>query len=408
LKKMMSAPSKDKRHRSKNILPMKNSDSGKKLSRVMMFAGEASGDLQAAMLARELKRHFPGVSLSGVGGTRMKEEGFDLIFDSTVFGVIGPWEGIRILPTLISLYEKSKNALTSTHPDLAVLIDTPAFNMRLARLARKLNIPTVYYFPPSAWSGSTKRAREIADSVTSVIAAFQFTADTYRKGDIPHFYTGHPLVDVMQKWKEMPRGEILSGLGLQEGPAYVALMPGSRTQEINHVLSLLLDAAKALHGELPGLHFLMPIASPLLKEPISQAVQGLPIPVTLFQGRAQEVMAVSRLSIMASGSASLEASLLEVPMILTYRLNSLDYRLIRFFVKLRWAGLPNLIMQREIVPELIQEKATVENICTYAKDLIRDGEKRQKMISDLKSLNSLLGEPGVIARIARHVMESVI
>ncbi len=375
---------------------------------IMIFAGEASGDLQGALLARELKKFNPHIRFSGVGGIQMKSQGIDLVFDSTTFGVIGPWEGIRNLPRLLRLYRQCRQVFLDTKPDLAIFIDTPAFCMRLAKLSREENIKAVYYFPPSAWSGSVKRAEEVAGLVDSVITAFRFTADTYDRGGIPHFYTGHPLVDVMQKWKNANRDKILKDLGLEDGPSYVALMPGSRTQEINHVLPLLVETAGRLKEEIPGVHFLIPVASPLLREKIMSGVENCNAPVSLFDGRAQEIMAVCRLVIMASGSASLEASILEVPMILTYRLNQLDYKIIRAFVKQKWAGLPNLILEREIVPELLQEKATVENICQIAKDLIPDGQKRQKMIHDLKELNKALGEPGVTGRVARHIWEDVL
>ena len=379
-----------------------------KPQKVMIFAGEASGDLQGALLARELKKYNPDIEFSGVGGVRMKEEGIDLIFDSTTFGVIGPWEGIKNLPRLLKLYNRCRDEFVKTRPDLAILIDTPAFNMRLAKVSREKGIKAVYYFPPSAWSGNVKRANEIAGQVDSVITAFRFTANTYKKGDIPHFYAGHPLVDVMQKWKTGSREGYIKDLGLEEGPTYVGLMPGSRTQEINHVLPLLLDAARKMSEEIPGVHFLLPIASPLLREKIYEGVQNCCAPITVFDGRAQEIMAVCRLIVMASGSASLEASIMGVPMILTYRLNQFDYKIIRMFVKLKWAGLPNLIMERGIVPELIQEQANVENICSLAKDLLPDGQKRQKMIQDLQELNISLGEPGVVSRVARHIWEDVL
>jgi lipid-A-disaccharide synthase len=271
-----------------------------------------------------------------------------------------------------------------------------------------MGIKSVYYFPPSAWSGSVKRAGKIADMVDAVITAFKFTADTYDKGGIPHFYAGHPLVDYMQKWKNADRGEVLTGLGLAKGPVYVALLPGSRTQEIKHLLPLLVEVGNELKKSIDGVHFLMPIASPALNEMIFTGLKEADFPITTFDGRSADVMSISRLIIMASGSASLEASILETPFILTYRLNNIDYRIIKLFVKLRWAGLPNLILGREIVPEFIQENATVENICREAKDLIADGEKRQKTISDLKELNESLGEPGVVARIARFIIEKVL
>jgi len=374
--------------------------------KVMIFAGEVSGDLQGARLARALRRYDDTIRFSGVGGVRMKEEGIDILFDSTTFGVIGAIEGLLKLPVLISLYHKTRKALVETNPDLAVFIDTPAFNMRLARLCAERGIKSVYYFPPSGWSGSVKRAKEIADTVDSVITTFKFTADTYKRGNVEHQYFGHPLIDVMEEITGN-REETIKDLGLEPGPRYIALLPGSRSQEIHFVLPILLESAEKLHRKVEDLYFLIPIASPLLRKRIEEKVKEAQFPVKLFPGMATKIMSVSDLVIMASGSAALEASVLEVPMIITYKLRWLDWKIIKRFVKLKWCGLPNLILQKEVVPELLQEQATPENICKWAKDLLLDKEKRGKMIESLKAVNKSLGYPGVTDRVARYIWETI-
>lgn len=377
------------------------------VKKVMIFAGEASGDLQGARLARALKKLDGNLEFYGVGGPKMKEEGIDILFDSTTFGVIGAVEGLLKLPMLIYLYHRTKRAFLDIHPDLAVFIDTPAFNMRLAHISREAGIKSVYYFPPSAWSGSVKRAREIAGVIDHVITTFEFTARTYDKGEVKHSYFGHPLIDVLDE-AIGTREEMLEELNLKEGPRYVALLPGSRSQEIRMVLPLLLESARRLHEKIPCLHFLMPVAAPVLQERIDHLTRDLSFPLTKFSGKAPKVMSVSDLVIMASGSASLEAAVMEVPIILTYRLLWIDWKIIKRFVKQKWCGLPNLILERDVVPELLQDDATPENICRWAEDLLLNEEKRKKMIDDLKEVKASLGTPGVTDRVARYVWENTL
>jgi lipid-A-disaccharide synthase len=380
----------------------------KKPKKVMIFAGEASGDLQGAMLVRELRKIDPDIQFSGFGGIRMEEEGVKLFFDPTALGVIGLVDALKIIPKLMSIFKQGKKCFLETRPDLAIFIDTPAFNMRFAKLAKKEGIRSVYYFPPSAWSGSEKRAKEIASSVDLVVNTFKFSANTYDKAGIRHFYTGHPLLDYADPWKKMDRQEILKGLDLPADRSYIALMPGSRNQELKYILSLMVEVGSRLWTKFPDIHFIVPVASPILRQRIEKAFSKASYPVTLFDKRSSEIMAASELVIMASGSAALEACILEKPMIITYRLSPLDYRLIKLFVKLKWAGLPNLILQKDIIPELLQHDATTDNICRWAEELLQDGDKRRKMVADLREVTESLGSPGVVARVAQHIKTSLL
>ncbi len=376
--------------------------------RVMIFAGEASGDLQGAMLVRELKKIDSSLEFMGIGGVRMKKEGVDIYLDSTPLGVVGAWEGIKGLPRFLRIYRDCKEYFLKNRPDMVVFIDTPAFNMRLAKISKREGIKSVYYFPPSAWSGSVKRARQVGSLVDKVVNVFRFTAKTYDRAGVPYFYTGHPLVDFIHPWKVAKREDILRDLGLPSGKRFVSLLPGSRVQEICRILPLLTDVASLLYKRHRDLHFLVPIASPLLKEKVLGGFKEKDFPVSFFDGKSPAVMSVSSLVIMASGSAALEAALLEKPMIVTYRINELDYFLIKTFLDIKWVSLPNLMLQRYVVPELIQEKAKVENILKWAEDLLEDAPIRRKMVESLKELNHQVGEVGVVSRIAKHLWETVL
>lgn len=377
------------------------------MKRIMIFAGEASGDLQGARLAHALKKHDNSLRFSGVGGPRMKEEGIETLFDSTSFGVIGAVEGLLKLPQLLVLYHKTKQLLLKTKPDLVIYIDTPAFNMRLAHISKEMGIKSVYYFPPSAWSGSVKRASEIASIIDHVITTFKFTADTYNKGNVPHQYFGHPLIDVLDE-AVGSREEMMKLLKLEPDKRYIAILPGSRSQEIRMVLPLLIKSAEILNKKIPGLCFLMPVAAPVLQEPIDRLTKNAGFSLKKYSGMAPKIMSVCDLAIMASGSASLEASVLGVPMILTYRIRQIDWLIIKRFVRQKWCGLPNLILERDVVPELLQDEASPDNISRWAEALLLNEEKRNKMINDLREVKESLGEYGVTDRVAQYIWESVL
>jgi lipid-A-disaccharide synthase len=222
---------------------------------------------------------------------------------------------------------------------------------------------------------------------------------------LTNFYTGHPLVDFIQSFKILSKNNLLNSLNLKEGPQYIALLPGSRSMEIKYILPLLIEVAERLNKSCPQAHFLIPIATPLLADKIMTSLKTVTFPFTTFERKSPEVIALSDLVILASGSVALEAAIMEKPMILTYKMNPIDAALIKKLIKLKWVGLPNLIAKREIIPELLLENATPENICNLALELLNDEQKRNNMLSDLKELNKILGEPGVVSRIARHIGE---
>lgn len=362
--------------------------------KIMIMAGEASGDLQGAALAGMLFSMRPSYEISGVGGPRMREKGVRIIEDSSGFGIIGPWHAIRKIPSLLALVKRVKQAIVSERPDLLILIDSPAVNVRLARFAKEHGIATLYFFPPSAWYPNAERAQKIARIADYIVPAFSYSVNTYRSAGVNVNYFGHPLVDMLEM--KGSREEICTRLGLDAGRDYVGILPGSREQEISSLLPVMLDTAKALLEENGNLEFLLPVAAETLKSLVQRCLRRSKVKVRLLDGCSHDVMRVSRLIMMASGSASLEAAIYGTPMIILYKLAWPDWCIGKLFIKVPFIALPNLIAERKVVPELMQLDVNPSTIVGEIRDLLADTPKRQAMLDDLRDVRSRLGEPGKV------------
>ncbi len=339
----------------------------------------------------------------------MRAAGVEVLRDFTQYGVIGIWDAVLSLPQIWAVYQVLRRLIRREAPDLIILIDSPGMNLRLARYARRLGIRTVYYFPPSAWSPRQERARRIAATVDHVVAAFAFTAEVYRKADAPVAYFGHPMIDL--PLPPEPPDAIRERLGVPAGRRVVGILPGSRRPEIRRLGPILLRSARLLMERVPDVHFLVPVAAPQLRAAVERQVtrHGVGLPLTVLEGRGLEVMAAADLIVMASGSASLEAALLGAPMILMYRLAAFDWWVGHLVVSdFTYMGLPNLILQKPVVPEFIQHDATPERIAGEAETLLLDAERRQNMKDDLAEVKKQLGAPGVVDRVAHYVWETAI
>ena len=368
--------------------------------KLMIFAGEASADLQASALGNKLKKLLPGIDLMGVGGPRMKDEGFRLFYDSSTWSAIGVIEGFARVPKFFSIMRGMAEAIVSEKPDLIIFIDSPAINMRLAKFARKRKFKTLYYFPPSAWTKKVKRAKAIAGRVDHVIATFSFTADFYREHGIPIEYFGHPLLDLVER---ITPQEAIRNLGLKENTVYLGLLPGSRVQEVKTLLPVMIETGKILKEKIPGLEFLLPVALPVLNDWIRPQVEESGLPVHIFEKRNFEVMQASNALLMSSGSATLEGAIMKKPMTVIYRLNKFDWHLANFLMKSPHASLPNIMLGRGVLPEFLQDNMTAPRISQEVYLQLTDPARRQEIAGGLEKIREFLGEPGVIDRVAEYI-----
>lgn len=356
--------------------------------------------MQAAALVEKLKQRHPDWHFVGVGGQRTRRLGVSLWADSSLWSIVGITEALTRLPRFLYDYWKVRTALLRARPELTVMIDSPAVHMRLARVAQKAGIRCVYYFPPSGWSNNSKRLRSIHTRAAALIPAFAYSAEQYRKAGLPVAHFGHPLVDLCTP---VERSLALERLGLPEGN-YAALLPGSRTQEIRLLLPVFLETARRF----PGWTWLLPTANPQLEQRVRRALADPPDWLRIVPGHSQEVMSVCQAGLLASGSATLEACLLNMPHLICYQLNPTDYKIawvLRFLgiFNVPMFGLPNLVMQEKLVPEFLQQAVEPETLAAALGPLLQEGAPRQQALQQLARVRERLGPPGAVERIAQFV-----
>lgn len=372
---------------------------------VLLVAGEPSGDLHGATLARALATLSPGLRLSGMGGPRMAAAGVRLVQGIERVAVVGVTEILTRLPALLRALWNLERRLRETRPRVLVLIDFPDFNLRLARRARVLGIPVVYYVAPQVWAWRRGRVRAIARDVSRVLAVFPFEVGLYQEAGIPVEFVGHPLLDVLP-----PLERESARRGLAEGDqSLIGLLPGSRREEIRRHLPLLLEAAVAIVRRFPQARFALPLApttDPVSVRTAAQTVAGTGgIQVSVLPGEAYRVMAAADLLLVASGTATLEAACYGTPMVVVYRLSMLSYAVGRVLVRgVSHISLPNIIAGYGAVPELIQGHATAASVARAALALLDDGVARAAQRAVLLEVRSRLGHAGAGERAARAVL----
>lgn len=369
--------------------------------RIMLSAGEASGDLHGAHLARELRRQAgDAVELSGMGGPLMAEAGVRLHYDPTRLSVVGFIEVIRHLGLMKRILRLLTEAMRRERIDVLVVIDLPTFNMQLAAAARRLGIPVVYYFSPTAWAWGRKRARRIAESGASVCAVLPVEAEVYREAGAHVVYVGHPLLDIVKVDPEPD--EVRRRLGLDPSRPVVALLPGSRRQELERLVPVMREAWDRLKERRPELQAVLPLSHTVAREQLGEGWDQAGVRVV--ERRAHDALAASDAAIVASGTATLEAAIIGTPQVVVYRLSWLTYRLAKRLVRIRHIALPNIVAGREIVPELIQDDATGPNIADRVERLLDDAATREAVKQGYAEVVRRLGGPGAIARAAAAVL----
>ncbi len=419
--------------------------------RIFLSAGEASGDLHGAGLVRAILEKRPDAEISCLGGSLLRAAGANVIVDNRDVAVVGFTEVFRHLGTIRTAWKKIKDVLLREKPDLLVLIDFPDFNFLLGRFARRHGIKVFYYISPQVWAWRSRRVRALRRFVDSMAVVLPFEEEFYRQRGMRVHYVGHPLLDIL--------GEVVSKADARKkycpdpesGPV-VGLLPGSRAGEIGSLLPVLLGAARRIHAAFPRASFLVPLArtvdparvheeinrsrgasdfegpapgrkvtegedgrrsgcpsdpgSSVLCEPTKEFKGFSPrtLPIRVVQGDTYGVMQACDLLLAASGTVTLEAAILQTPMIIVYKLSSLTYHLARQLVRLSHVGLPNLIAGRTIVPELLQDEAREDLVATRAVSLLQNPEALGRQCRELAQIRGMLGEPGVASRVADLVI----
>lgn len=362
---------------------------------IVMVAGEASGDRHGAHVIRSLRKRHEGIYVCGAGGSAMRAEGARLIVDANELSVMGFTAIFSKAPQILKAVAKLKKLMICLKPDLVVLIDFPDFNIHLAANAKKAGIPVLYYISPTIWAWRPKRVFKIKQRVDHMAVILPFEEPIYRKHDIPVTFVGHPLLDDMG----MPAESSFSRPDFQ-APT-IALMPGSRHDEVRRLLPTMLEAARILQRSNDRTRILVSCAPSIDSALINEIIEkhGV-VNIQTTQDKADQVFERCCLAVVASGTVSLEAAIHATPAIIVYEVSQLNYRLGKLMVDVPHIGMANLIAGKRLLPELIQSEVTAENIARIAGNLLTDRDAYCHMENELKHVRQLLGKPGASDRVA--------
>jgi lipid-A-disaccharide synthase len=341
--------------------------------RIALVAGEASGDILGSGLMRAIKARHPDVQFIGVGGPLMEAEGMSSYFPMERLSVMGLVEVLGRLKELLARRKLLIQTLVDEKPDVFIGIDAPDFTLNIELKLRQAGIKTVHYVSPSVWAWRQKRVLKIREGCDLMLTLLPFEARFYEEKGVPVRFVGHPLADTIPL--EADRAAARAELGLGDGPV-VALMPGSRGGEVGRLGALFFDTAERLLAQRPGIRFVLPCASPQRRAQIELLLQGRDLPLTLLDGRSHVALAACDAVLIASGTATLEALLYKRPMVVAYRLAPLTYWILKRMVKSPYVSLPNLLAQRLLVPELLQDAATADALAQILLPLLDNGAEQ--------------------------------
>src|SRR5262245_22713202 len=334
-----------------------------------MVAGEASADMYGADVARGLFRKFPGCSIYGLGGQRMRDAGVQLEGDISKTAVVGPFEMVSSLGSLYRVFRRLADRVEAEPPTAAILIDFPDFNLRLAKRVRASNVPIIYYISPQLWAWREGRMKQVRRLVDKMLVIFPFEEELYRRGGVNVEFVGHPLIDMVNPSKS--KDEFCRQYRLDPRKPLVALLPGSRRKEVRFILPTLCQTAELIAAQKPETQFVLPMASGLDRPLLEGIIQSRPI--TIVTNDTYNAIRYSRAAIVASGTATLETALLGTPEVIVYRVSRATWLIGKFLLKVRMFGIVNIILGEEVVPELFQNNMTPEEVSMKELELSDDG-----------------------------------
>jgi lipid-A-disaccharide synthase len=373
------------------------------MTTVFVSCGEPSGDLYAGALAEHLRTLDPGVRITGFGGERLAAAGASLVGDYHGLAVTGLVEALRVLPRSYEMYRRLVRAAREQRPDVFVAIDFPDFNFRLAAAVRRLGVPIVYYIPPQLWAWRSGRMKTLKALADRILVIFPFEPKIYQDAGTPATFVGHPLAELAKTTS--PRASFLASVGLDPDRPVVALLPGSRANEVAQILPTIVDALPRIRAAVPGTQFLLARA-PGLADALLAPLSASPVPITVVEGRSDDVLASSNAVVMASGTATVQAAIHECPMVIVYRVAPLSYAIGRRFVHVDTFGMVNLVAGTRVAPELIQDGFTAEAVAVETIRLLTDEAARASMVRSLREVKARLGGHGASRRAAEAVLEA--
>ena len=369
---------------------------------IFILAGELSGDLHGAALAHSIKRINPNIRLDGWGGDEMANAGVNIFRNLNHLAFMGFVEVAKNTKNVLANFKLIKKYFRKQRPDIIILVDYPGFNLKVAKIAFKSGIPVYYFISPTVWAWKSKRMYVIKDYVKKLYCILPFEVNFYHQHNIDNVaYLGNPLIDKVNHFKLNKgglRNRLISG-------KYVAILPGSRMQEIKFIFPKQIAVMKQFPTEQFIISCAPSLSENILIHLLDKHYSGWTKHIRIHTGASYEILEHAQAAVVTSGTATLETALFTIPMIVTYITSSINYRIAKSFVKIKFISLVNLIANKEIVPEFIQDLCTVENIVTALNPLLQHSPARDKMIFELKQLQYLLGDPGVTDRIAQDLLK---
>ncbi|NOT84709.1 MAG: lipid-A-disaccharide synthase [Methylococcaceae bacterium] len=369
---------------------------------IMFSAGEVSGDQHAANMFLEIKKIQPSIKAIGMGGKSMAQAGIDVRFDATAIAVIGLFEIIKHLPEIRAVLKRMQQIIVDEKPDLLVCVDYKEFNLRLARFAKAQGVKVLFYVSPQVWAWRPGRVKTYGKAIDMMAVIFPFETAFYEAEQVPVRYVGHPSVDKVKP--QFSKMEDLQRFGLDNARLVVGLLPGSRTNEITRLLPVMLEAAVQLQIKHPELQFILPQADSVADVLLHSYLQAASVKVTVIKQQPYEVIQCCDAVMICSGTASLETALLQVPMVITYKLSPFTYW-VRWLINTPFIGLPNIMAGKAVVKELIQQDATPEALAAEVDKILTDADYRQNMCAELQQIKQQLGQGGGSKNMALLALE---
>lgn len=367
---------------------------------VMIVAGEASGDLHGSRLVAAMKEMRPNLSFCGIGGKELLAQGIEPLYDSAKLSVVGLFEVLGHLQEIRQAMRILEERLQTHPPRLLILIDFPDFNLMIAKKAKRLSIPVFYYISPQVWAWRSGRVKKIARLVDRMAVILPFEKDFYKQKGMDVDFVGHPLMDTVKS--VMTREEFLSSQNIPVAAKVVGILPGSRKKEVNSILPTFLEVARRLSADMENITFVCPLAPSLTHDDLNRngCLEGSGLHIKVVTGNRYDLMASCDAVMAVSGTVTLELAMLNVPMVVAYRVSTLSHFLGSRLIKVRYASLVNLIADKQIVPEFLQKDMTPENIHREMTRILLEKERNDTMRQELQNVCNKLGGPGASQRAA--------
>jgi len=373
-----------------------------KIKNIFIVCGEPSGDLLAANLVSAIHNLDPQIKFSGVGGLKLAETGAEIVYDIKELSVMGLLDVLKKLPKFLKLKKIILEQIAIRRPDCLILVDFSGFNLRLAKAVNK-RIPVIYYVSPQIWASRENRAHSIKKFISMNIVLFKFEEQFYRQRQIEAICAGHPLIDLVKP--STNKESFQKSFGIDPAKKIVALLPGSRKQEIKFILPLMLKTAQFIDKMIPGVQFIIAKTPNLDKQIYAKECGNFDLDIKIIEGRTPDCLNIAQASLVCSGTATLEAAIIQKPFVIIYKTGLLNYLFYRSQIRVPYIGIVNIAAGKKIIPEFIQFSARPKLIAESIIDLLQNPLTANQMSQNLKAVKDSLGEPGASGRAAELILD---